>query len=266
MAMAASPVIHRVVVSASRASLGFYRQNQRSHRFATLHHAFKRGILSIGGERKPRPSFVAHARPYSTRGKEQSVDSGLIRIIQSEIKVAEEESREAESIPKSFPFEIQDVEGTNVVTLRRKYLNESIEVVVSMPGIEEPEINEEEDDAEENQVGDDNANQPTIPLIVNISKGKSLNLEFCCSAYADEVVIDGLSIKGNKESDDDDMLAYEGPDFNNLDENLQKAFHKFLEIRGISPAITNFLYEYMVSKDDREYLIWLQNLKQFVEK
>ncbi|XP_042386643.1 uncharacterized protein At2g39795, mitochondrial-like [Zingiber officinale] len=61
-------------------------------------------------------------------------------------------------------------------------------------------------------------------------------------------------------------LAYEGPDFSDLDENLQKSFHKYLEIRGISPLTTNFLHEYMINKDSREYLLWLKNLKQFIQK
>lgn len=54
--------------------------------------------------------------------------------------------------------------------------------------------------------------------------------------------------------------------YSDLDENLQKAFHKFLEIRGINPRITNFLQEYMFSKDNKEYVEWLKNLKYFIEK
>lgn len=50
-----------------------------------------------------------------------------------------------------------------------------------------------------------------------------------------------------------------------LDENLQKSFHKFLEIRGIKPSTTNFLHEYMINKDSREYVAWLENLQKFVE-
>lgn len=54
--------------------------------------------------------------------------------------------------------------------------------------------------------------------------------------------------------------------FSDLDENLQKAFHKYLEIRGIKPSTTNFLQEYMINKDSKEYLGWLKNLKKFIEK
>lgn len=50
-----------------------------------------------------------------------------------------------------------------------------------------------------------------------------------------------------------------------LDENLQKSFHKYLEIRGIKPSTTSFLHEYMINKDSREYVKWLENLQKFVE-
>lgn len=54
-------------------------------------------------------------------------------------------------------------------------------------------------------------------------------------------------------------------DTRDLDENLQKAFLKYLEIRGIKPSMTNHLYEYMLNKDSKEYLVWLKNLKEFIQ-
>lgn len=117
-----------------------------------------------------------------------------------------------EEIPVGFPFEIQDQKGMNSVTLKRNYHGESIEVIVSMPSLvtgEEPDNqpdNNEDDDQEERP------NQSSIPLTVILSKGKGPSLEFSCAAYPDEVAIDSMSIRENKESDDE-MLAYEGPDF-----------------------------------------------------
>ncbi|KAK9152044.1 hypothetical protein Syun_010353 [Stephania yunnanensis] len=56
-------------------------------------------------------------------------------------------------------------------------------------------------------------------------------LEFGVTAYADEIAIGSLSVKDLNASRDD--IPYEGPDFGYLDEKLQSAFHKYLEIRGI---------------------------------
>ncbi|KAG1337824.1 hypothetical protein COCNU_04G001300 [Cocos nucifera] len=217
------------------------------------------------GERTPL-SFPSLAL-FSSAAKKPASDANLLCIIDDEIKYAEDsdDHDRVEEIPKGFPFEIQDEREMNVITLKRSYQGEKIEVVVSMPSLvtgEEPN-NGMEDDHDEDEDGGrgEKPSQSSIPLTVNVSKGDGPGLEFCCTAYPDEVTIDSMSVSENKESGEE-MIAYEGPDFNDLDENLQKAFHKYLEMRGIS----NTLHEYMINKDSREYLHWSRNLKQFVQK
>lgn len=61
-----------------------------------------------------------------------------------------------------------------------------------------------------------------------------------------------------------DIIVY-FPVFSDLDENLQKAFHNYLEVRGIELRTANFLHQYMAAKDSNEYIHWLKNLKNFVE-
>ncbi|KAF9676867.1 hypothetical protein SADUNF_Sadunf08G0048000 [Salix dunnii] len=46
----------------------------------------------------------------------------------------------------------------------------------------------------------------------------------------------------------EDQMAHDGSNFYDLDENLKKGFHKYLEIRGIKPSTTNFLHEYISTK------------------
>ncbi|KAL0843864.1 hypothetical protein Bca101_017110 [Brassica carinata] len=57
----------------------------------------------------------------------------------------------------------------------------------------------------------------------------------------------------------------DGPSLDDLYENLLKAFHRFLEIRGIKPTITEFVADYMANKDGRERLQWLNDIKSFVD-
>ncbi|KAG6534296.1 hypothetical protein ZIOFF_008182 [Zingiber officinale] len=68
----------------------------------------------------------------------------------------------------------------------------------------EPDNNDEDGDQSKRPC------QSSIPLTVVVSKGKGLSLEFSCATYPDEVTIDSMSVRENKESDDE-MLAYEGP-------------------------------------------------------
>lgn len=116
-------------------------------------------------------------------------------------------------MPGGFPFEIQDEKGMNTVTLKRNYRGESIEVIVSMPSLvtgEEPDNEPDNNDDDGDQL--ERPSQSSIPLTVVVSKGKGPSLEFSCAAYPDEVTIDSMSVRENRESDDE-MLAYEGPDF-----------------------------------------------------
>ncbi|KAK6145405.1 hypothetical protein DH2020_022225 [Rehmannia glutinosa] len=196
-----------------------------------------------------------------SQSKPQS-DASLLRVIETEIQCAVEsqDPEEAEEVPKGFPFEIEDHPGQQTITLTREYQGETITVEVHMPDLVTGEENDDDDNDEE---GEGRGNQSSIPLVVRVSKKSGPSLEFGCTAYPDEIAIDTLAVKDPETSEE--QIAYEGPDFADLDENLQKAFHKYLEIRGIKPSTTNFLHGYMIDKDSREYVTWLKNLQKFVQ-
>lgn len=225
----------------------------------SYHGALVNAINHVNHSYKSTPTpFVPTPRYYSSHSSDQS----LLKVIDAEIKCAEEtdDLDKAEEIPSGFPFQIEDTPGAQIVTLKRTYQGENIVVEVHMPDLV---TGDEENDGD--QDGDDedgSANKSSLPLLVTVSKSDGPSLEFSCTAFADEIEIDSLAVKNPENSED--QIAYEGPDFHDLDENLQKAFHKYLEIRGIKPSTTNFLHEYMINKDTREYANWLQKLKQFV--
>lgn len=198
------------------------------------------------------PSSLHH---YSSR---PASDESLIRVLHSEIDCARDDGPSEVEIPEDFPFKIEDTPGLQTVTLTREYLGETITVEVHMSNLI---TGEEGDDGDDDQ--EEKGSPSQLPLVVRVSKSKGPCLEFGCTAYPDEITIDSLSIKDPNDSED--HVAYEGPDFLDLDENLQKAFHKYLEIRGIRPSATNFLHDYMINKDAQEYMNWLQNVKKFVE-
>ncbi|KAF8705027.1 hypothetical protein HU200_031284 [Digitaria exilis] len=232
-----------------------------------------------------RPLAAAAARPQprampfsSAPATKPSSDAELLSVIDSEIKYAEDcdDHDRVEEIPDNFPFKISDEKGMNAITLRRTYHGEQIEVVAHMPSLvtgDEPDHDRDDKDEGEGKEEDDGEEdegekppQSSVPLTVTITKGDGPILEFTCTAYPDEVIIDSLSVTHPSEDYEKDIIAYEGPDFNDLDENLQRAFHKYLELRGISPLTTNFLHEYMINKDSREYLLWLRKLKDFFQQ
>uniref|UniRef100_A0A7N0UU82 Mitochondrial glycoprotein n=1 Tax=Kalanchoe fedtschenkoi TaxID=63787 RepID=A0A7N0UU82_KALFE len=260
--MAFSAILRRSVARLAPAGYQVVRsQKQRqSAVFTALYHQASSPVM--------RPAFGSFLpiRQFSSTAavKRTNSDDTLLRVIEAEIQCAieAEDQDKAEEVPHNFPFEIEDNPGEQTVSLSRKYQGETINVVVHMPDIVSGEGAEDDGDDDKDDEAED-GNQSSIPLIVRISKKDGPSLEFGCTAFPDEIAIDTLAVKDPNTSEE--QIAYEGPDFMDLDENLQKAFHKYLEIRGIKPSTTNFLHEYMISKDSREYLMWLKNLKSFIE-
>jgi complement component 1 Q subcomponent-binding protein len=126
--------------------------------------------------------------------------------------------KQVEEIPENFPFKITDKKGLNEITLTRTYQGEKIEVLVSMPSLvtgDEAEHDQDEDDKEKDDDQEDGEKAPksTIPLIVTVSKSDGPSLEFTCTAYPDEILIDTLSVKQPAANEDEELIAYEGPDF-----------------------------------------------------
>ncbi|KAL9260131.1 hypothetical protein AKJ16_DCAP09433 [Drosera capensis] len=201
-------------------------------------------------------SFGQGCERWFSSGRSSS-DKALLEIIESEVECAKEteEPAQLEELPPEFPFKIEDNLRQEIIRLTREYNGETIRVEVSMPDLVTGE-------REDNDVDDEEPAQNSIPLVISVAKIDGPSLEFSCTAFSDKIDIDSLSIKSPDAPEDG--IAYEGPDFSDLDENLQKGFHKYLEIRGIKLSATNFLYEYMIRKDSREYMQWLQDMRKFI--
>lgn len=120
-----------------------------------------------------------------------------------------------EDKPEGFPFEIIDTPGERTVLLERKFEDETIQVEVDTAAAYDQDDDEEEEkeeaEAENDEEEQESSGKIRIPMVVSVSKGDGVCLEFGVSAYPDEIVIDSLSIKQPAGSENE--LAYEGPDF-----------------------------------------------------
>ncbi|CAA0400119.1 putative mitochondrial glycoprotein [Arabidopsis thaliana] len=258
----ASSTVATLAFRAGRSPVSFRSGAVSAERLIRGSHQIRRGSVS---------SFSFSSFSTESAISKTTADENLVSVIESEIEcaVAEEAPHDTDFLedkPEGFPFEIIDNSGERTVLLTRKFEDETIQVEVDSVASYDDE--DEEEEAEPNNEEDDEDQESSgkvrVPMVVSVQKGDGVCLEFGVSAYPDEIVIDSLSIKQPQGSDND--LAYEGPDFDDLDENLQKAFHRYLEIRGIKPSFTTFLADYVANKDSREYLQWLKDLKSFVEK
>lgn len=225
-------------------------------------------------------SSVSSIRHFSAV-KRSKHDKLLLEIIDEEITSAvdSDDPNAVQEAPEGFPFKIEDNPGKQTISLSADFHGETINVEVNIPNIideeetddsdtdtdtdDEDKVEAKDEDKDEDTDEDEDEDKACMSLVVRLSKSSGLVLEFGCTAFPEEIIIDSLSVKDPDNVED--PLAYEGPEFSELDEDLQKAFRKYLEIRGIEPSLTNFLYEYMLNKDNKEYLVWLKNIKEYVQ-
>ncbi|CAG5149830.1 uncharacterized protein ALTATR162_LOCUS2461 [Alternaria atra] len=73
-----------------------------------------------------------------------------------------------------------------------------------------------------------------------------------------------LADPATAEKDWSRRALYTGPPFNNLDEDLQILLEKYLEERGINTRLALFIPDYIDHKEQKEYIKWLNNIKNFV--
>lgn len=59
--------------------------------------------------------------------------------------------------------------------------------------------------------------------------------------------------------------TWNGPPFQQLDEELQSFFENYLSERGIDSALALIVPDYIDVKEQREYLGWLKKVKDFVD-
>ncbi|KAK4676045.1 Mitochondrial acidic protein mam33 [Podospora pseudoanserina] len=198
-------------------------------------------------------------------------------------------------------FELKDVPGQQDVFLTRNFGNEKITVSFSIADLSSFQEQNFEDDAladeefeemndsrgngksgaadlaeeaeEEDMEG--GADTDAMPCRLNIvveKPGKgALNVE--AIAQDGTVVVENVYYYKDAKlahSSSPDAVhaaqdAYPGPAFGSLDEDLQILLERYLEERGITPALALFVPDYMDMKEQKEYLAWLENVRGFVE-
>ncbi|XP_037465697.1 uncharacterized protein At2g39795, mitochondrial-like [Triticum dicoccoides] len=226
---------------------------------ARFHPAAAAAAASPSGTTARR--FLSSQSPASS--SKISPDENLRRVIDSEIEcVVESEEGSAQQIdpPEDFPFEIIDNPGDQSIVLKRELAGETIKATVYTNFDTEEDLNNEDSDAE----NDDDSFKPALQMVVTVEKPGNAVLEFECNFNDDELAIENMRLLNRDAISTEN--AYEGPQFSDLDESLQKSFHRYLEVRGIKHSLHDWLHEYMMSKDEKEYVVWLKNMREFIEK
>ncbi|XP_062023207.1 uncharacterized protein At2g39795, mitochondrial isoform X1 [Rosa rugosa] len=212
----------------------------------------------INGHPNP-PLLQMHNRPYASEALSTSpLTANILRILRTEIEYQSESAPPHQPPAKFNSFAVEDRPGEQWITMRRKFGDtEEIKIEVTMfDGYESVP-----------KTGDDGSGEDLrlhISVLVDISKGDASNdLEFLCSAWPDRLEVQKVYVlhRGRMPA-----KPYLGPDFRDVNEEIQKKLRGYLDARGVNDGLSLFLHQYMMNKDRIELIRWLGNLKLAVEK
>jgi len=216
------------------------------------------------------------------------IDKGkqkLTKAIAREIKFEEENYRLDESVNKFLEqngFSLRDAEGENTVELTKKVGNVTVQVYFQSrsPQFNEEQQEEEEDEevqkniqkkqqgAEEEEEEYNDSNFCDFTTYVVQTNGKAMAFE--CSSFDSEINVNFVSlvedVEAHKHGPKLERPAGYSADFSVLDERLQTGFLEYLKGYGINEDVALFVEHYSQDKDQRQYMQWLKDVNQFIER
>ncbi|KAF3449076.1 hypothetical protein FNV43_RR09800 [Rhamnella rubrinervis] len=207
-------------------------------------------------------NLISRVRKPKIQRPMEPDDQNLICVLESKIQRAKEayDHNSVQEMTEEFPFKIRRNPQSRTLLLTRRWRDEKIEVEGYIPNLNEVYDENDEDGNPKGPCYD-----TRIYLHVSVSrKQNGLKLKFGVTAFQNKIFINSLSIKSIKYPDGSEV-AYNGPESSHLDREVEQAFQKYLEVRGIKPSIANLLPKCMDKKDSRQHYKWLKNLKNFIE-
>lgn len=155
--------------------------------------------------------------------------------------------------------------------------NSRIRVLFSIADINNASPDEgffQEESAEATVEEEDSELPPAFPVraSVTVEKADKGSVVIDTVAQDGDIMIESvmfykdgkLATEQSAEADWQRRGLYIGPQFDELDEGLQQLFAQYLEERGVDTALASFLPDYVEYKEQKEYIRWLENVKDFV--
>mmetsp|Transcript_103586 Transcript_103586/g.251516 ORF Transcript_103586/g.251516 Transcript_103586/m.251516 type:complete len:233 (+) Transcript_103586:71-769(+) len=224
-----------------------------------LRAAGQRGLLCqvAHGGRALAPSAAAQ------RCAGSAAASKVVKTLTSEIKHEEEQYEQAKEIKKfmkSTEFKLVDTEGDVNVMLEREVGDKVVRIEWQLTSPFDPDADAEGEEESYDQ-------EATDFCVTVESKTNGTGLSFYCSTQTGE---DHRYVIGNVKSfssaeERESPGAYNGPEFEDVDEKLQEAVDEYLAEAGMSNEVCDFIDAVALDKEQREYIRWLKTAKAFLE-
>ncbi|KAG9152402.1 hypothetical protein Leryth_015806 [Lithospermum erythrorhizon] len=161
--------------------------------------------------------------------RKNAFEGNLLRLIRSEIGYVMDTFPPSQLVPKYNSFIVDERPTEQRIRLTRKFKeNEEIKVDVTMFDASLPV----------NKPGADEDVLLHVSMLVNIFKGEGNNvLEFVCSVWPDSIEIHRVYTRKEMRTGQPSM----GPEFKELDHDMQNSLYEYLEERGIDEKLRHSL-------------------------
>ncbi|EFJ41865.1 hypothetical protein VOLCADRAFT_83936 [Volvox carteri f. nagariensis] len=201
-----------------------------------------------------RCAAAAFSRSLTTSAS--SLNSSLSSLLREELDFEKKNYVRPEQVSGGppAPFKLTEAPGDTLLTLSRTYKNEEISIDLHVNNQPSPPYEDEEADEE---------GITMVAFNVSVLKeGKVLLFE--CESDGSSVNINHVSLEPKEGLASESM--YSGPVFEELDDSLQRNFFSFLEERGITAELGEYLRFLIYDKEQREYQTWLGEVEKFTSK
>lgn len=175
---------------------------------------------------------------------------------------------------------LEDKEGSNTLSLKRVSGKSAVQIFFNSktPNFDENKPDEEEGEEgttpkelpdEENGENNEDPQYDVTDFNVYISQGKKV-LAFECTSFNGEVevntcnVVDDINTHRMLNVFSSVNENYRGPEFSTLDESLRMALLDLLRSHGVNEELATLIEQLAVDKEQRLYVKWLANVKQFI--
>lgn len=128
---------------------------------------------------------------------------------------------------------------------------------------EDDEANYAEDDANDEDEDDEEDELPGIRFVADITR-ENEGLQFECVASSN-LTVERVRFLSDFSADDERDSAYFGPNFADLELDLQEKFYDYLAERKIDDELAQFITQFADLKEQREYLAFLERAESFTK-
>jgi len=211
----------------------------------------------------------------ATRAFSSDINDGaqkLNRALEKEIKYENENYTQLEDIEtflNESGFQFSEEENGIFMSLKKQVGDKHVEVTFEarQPIPDDQQFSEQEHEDEEGAPETENYCDFTVYVTDSSGKtgmvieGTTVDTEI---NYNSVQVSQDVSEQKNLHRLERQIRMYAGPDFSTLDERIQTALTEYLEGFGINEHLGAFVECMSLDKDQRLYMAWLTNLKNFV--